>query len=91
MANSYSIQSGMLSPTNSGSTSNSHNATANNSNNNGVLPMRMFIQRTRPYLNEQMISDLKPERVYTQARDQQTALIVFSWVWSISDVMGLCV
>ncbi|KAF3121989.1 RNA polymerase II C-terminal domain kinase beta subunit [Orbilia oligospora] len=51
-------------------------------------PRPRVLQRSRPYLNEQMITDLKPNRVLTQSRDQQGAIHVFNMVWAVSDVLG---
>ncbi|EPS36553.1 hypothetical protein H072_9843 [Dactylellina haptotyla CBS 200.50] len=51
-------------------------------------PWPRVLQRSRPYLSEQMITDLKPSRLLTQSRDQQAAVHVFNMIWSVADSLG---
>ncbi|KAF3904725.1 Cyclin-T1-2 [Dactylellina cionopaga] len=51
-------------------------------------PWPRVLQRSRPYLSEQMITDLKPNRVLTQSRDQQASIHVFNMIWSVADNLG---
>ncbi|KAF3937398.1 Cyclin-T1-2 [Dactylella cylindrospora] len=51
-------------------------------------PWPRVLQRSRPYLSEQMITDLKPNRLLTQSRDQQATIHVFNLIWNVSDAMG---
>ena len=59
------------------------------SQNGYIREPKAYIQRTRPYFDELMVSDIKPKRRDSQVRDQQQAITASQWIWGISEIIGL--